>query len=59
MCYHVVTGGDDMIMRGEKVSSLDELKGNFSIDELFIAFTAVNLKYGLGKLVNVNWRISF
>jgi hypothetical protein len=44
MCYHVVTGGDDMIMRGKEVSSLYELKQNFSIDELIYCFYSGELE---------------
>lgn len=50
MCYHVVTGGDDMIMRGEKVSSLDELKQNFSIDELIYCLYSGELEIWLRQI---------
>lgn len=50
MCYHVVTGGDSMIMRGEEVSSLDELKRNFSIDELIYCFYSGELEIWLRQI---------
>lgn len=50
MCYYVVTGGDDMIMRGRKINSLVELKQNFSIDELIYCYYSGELEIWLRRI---------
>lgn len=54
MCYHVVTGGDSMIMRGKEVSSLDELKQNLSIDELIYCFYSGELEIWFKQIYNLS-----